>query len=113
MKHNIPNKSKKIEPILKELKQILTNYYGERLAYLILYGSYARGDFNQDSDIDVLVVLENCISENKEIDIITDLKTDLCLDNEIFISTNPTTSLKFETSNYTYFRNIKKQGIIL
>lgn len=42
---------------LLELKQALVQMYGERLEGIYLYGSYARGDFTQDSDVDVLVVL--------------------------------------------------------
>lgn len=36
----------------------MKRYYGERLAKIVLFGSYARGDFNEESDVDYLVVLD-------------------------------------------------------
>ena len=47
-----------ITHLLKELKQALQAIYGDRLRGLYLYGSYARGEEIEDSDVDVLIVLE-------------------------------------------------------
>ncbi len=41
------------------VKSELQTLYGKRLAKLILYGSYARGDQHEGSDIDFLVVLKD------------------------------------------------------
>ena len=32
--------------------------YGSHLRQIILYGSYARGDYNSDSDVDVIILLD-------------------------------------------------------
>lgn len=47
-----------IRPILLELKANLAKIYGKRLKNVILYGSYARGDFTQGSDIDIMIILD-------------------------------------------------------
>ncbi len=39
---------------VEEVKKI----YGERLKSVILYGSYARGDFEPDSDIDIMILVD-------------------------------------------------------
>lgn len=39
---------------VEEVKKI----YGERLRSVILYGSYARGDFRSDSDIDIMILVD-------------------------------------------------------
>ena len=39
---------------VEEVKKI----YGERLKSVILYGSYARGDFRPDSDIDIMILVD-------------------------------------------------------
>lgn len=36
----------------------LRGIYGERLKSVILYGSYARGDFKPDSDIDIMILVD-------------------------------------------------------
>jgi uncharacterized protein len=46
------------DPILARLKRELEVLYGARLKQVLLYGSRARGDHRDDSDYDVLVVLE-------------------------------------------------------
>ena len=42
-----------IVTFLKEQKQFLTKKFG--ISPVALFGSYARGDFTQDSDIDLLI----------------------------------------------------------
>jgi predicted nucleotidyltransferase len=43
--------------ILKRLKEFLENLMGDRLLRMILFGSMARGDYNQRSDIDVALII--------------------------------------------------------
>lgn len=43
-----------IKQYVNEIKQI----YGTHLRQIILYGSYARGDFRPDSDIDIMILLD-------------------------------------------------------
>jgi uncharacterized protein len=48
--------SKTVETLLDELKSGLKSLYAERLRAVYLYGSYARGEAERESDLDVLVV---------------------------------------------------------
>ena len=50
---------------LRELKTALIELYGERLRGVYLYGSYARGDYHVDSDVDVLVALNGIINTGR------------------------------------------------
>lgn len=43
-----------IEQYRAEIKKI----YGTHLRSVILYGSYARGDFGPDSDVDIMIMLD-------------------------------------------------------
>ena len=56
-----------VKKALSELKQDLSQIYGDRLRGIYLFGSYARGDFDIDSDVDVLIVLANFKSYGEEL----------------------------------------------
>ena len=43
--------------VIRKYCEILLQHFGERLMGVLLYGSIARGDWDRDSDIDVLVVV--------------------------------------------------------
>ena len=43
-----------IEQYIAEIKKI----YGAHLRKVILYGSYARGDFRSDSDVDIMILFD-------------------------------------------------------
>ena len=47
----------KIDKVLAEAKALLSAQYAHRLEGIVLFGSYARGDFTDGSDIDLLVLL--------------------------------------------------------
>ena len=46
-----------LNSILQKLTQIYRSVYGENLVQVILYGSYARGDYHTDSASDWRVFL--------------------------------------------------------
>ena len=43
-----------LERYVDEIKKI----YGNHLKAVILYGSYARGDFRADSDVDIMILVD-------------------------------------------------------
>lgn len=75
-----------LKELLNELKQGLSNIYGSRLKGVYLYGSYARGEQNEESDLDVLVVLDDFERHWPEIDRTGQLSSDLSLKYDISIS---------------------------
>ncbi len=48
-----------IAPLVREFKASLQQLYGDRLRDVVLYGSYARGDYDDESDIDLMVILND------------------------------------------------------
>lgn len=47
-----------INNLLGQYVEEVRKIYGERLKSVILYGSYARGDFRPDSDIDIMILVD-------------------------------------------------------
>jgi uncharacterized protein len=48
-----------INQVANEYQANLQNLYGNELAELVLFGSYARGDYHAESDIDFAIVLQD------------------------------------------------------
>lgn len=46
-----------LEEINREVIAIMKQHYGDRLAKIVLFGSYARGDFDEESDVDFAIVI--------------------------------------------------------
>jgi predicted nucleotidyltransferase len=69
-----------IEQIIREFKENAEKLYGKRLKSILLYGSCARGQATEDSDIDLAIVLDGDIAPCKEIDRMIDIITELNLE---------------------------------
>jgi predicted nucleotidyltransferase len=97
--------------IIAQFKSTLQHLYGERLSKIILFGSYARGEARDDSDIDFLIVLKDKnISVFKEIEMINNHAYHIILESGKIISFIPTTEDKFENSPNHFYTQVKREG---
>jgi uncharacterized protein len=105
--------SEKIQRLLKDFKQELTTLYGQRLAYLVLYGSFARHEATAASDVDVLVVLTGNVSPVDEIWRMGAAGTKLLLAYDELISVVPTSQDDFLNRDSALLQNIRREGILV
>ncbi len=104
----------KKEQVVQDFKQTMKEYYGDRLSEIILFGSYARGDFHEESDIDFLVVLKDEeVEPYREIYNVHKLVTNLILQHDMIISYVPTSSKRLKSAKTPLFFNVKKEGVII
>ena len=105
-----------IEKVVNESTTEIPDLMKDDVREIILYGSCARGDYTEDSDIDV-VILTN--SDRKEVkrygDGLDELATRIAL--ETFAIVNyvclPYQEFEDKKSWYPYFMNICKDGVLL
>jgi uncharacterized protein len=111
MLNQVPGESDFILPLLSDFKRKVSDIYGHRLKKVILYGSYARGKATPNSDIDLMIVLSDMKSAFAEIDRLNDIKFDIGLAYEVYISTNPVSEDFFSKSDLPIFKNVMREGI--
>ncbi len=101
----------RISDILKEFREELENLYQKRLKSIILYGSWARGDATEDSDIDLLIVLEGKVIPGKEIDRMIDIITEINLKHGVLISIYPVSEEDYSTINSPLLINVRRERV--
>ena len=53
----------KLQIVLSEIAKTARETFGEQLDSVILYGSYARGDYTPDSDVDIMILVKEISPE--------------------------------------------------
>lgn len=102
---------KEIKPVLLEVKMLLEKNYADQLSKIILYGSFARDDATNDSDIDIAVVLKGKINKIKEIDNIHEIIYSLTIDYGELISINPMSEEELQDTEWPLYYHIQNEGI--
>ena len=109
----MPSYMKKIiNDFIKQIKEIL----GNRLKRVILYGSYARGDYNKSSDVDIMILTDLDDEEIEEYrDKISDVAFNIELEKEISISPIIKNIDKYNArvNVIPFYMNIQKEGVEL
>jgi len=98
--------------LLQQVRSLLRNVFGERLCGVVLYGSEARGDAHDDSDIDFLVLLKGPIDVGRDIDAITRATYPLMLEIDRIIDATPVNVRDYEEGLAPLYRNAMKEGIL-
>ncbi len=100
-----------MDPIIQKCKKVLEEYYGDRFAGLILYGSQARGQAEAGSDIDLLVLLQGPFDYFQEIWHLAELLYPLQLESDRLISVKPAAVQDFQAGILQFYRRARREGI--
>lgn len=100
-----------VRRLCADVKHSLAGLYGNRLDQVLLYGSYARGDFHAESDIDFLVVLrDEVVKFGQEIRFMGDAIGELSHQYDLFISVKPTSLAKFSACESAFYQAVRAEG---
>jgi predicted nucleotidyltransferase len=100
-----------IKRVLAELKEGLSTLYGERLRRVYVYGSYARGDYQEGSDLDVLIVLKDFERAPIEMERTDALMGELSLEYLITISPLFMREDDWLNADKPLLRNVRVEGV--
>jgi len=97
--------------LLRELKAHLIALYTTRLRGVYLYGSYARGDCDPESDFDVLVVLDDLGSYGAEVDRTAETVAALSLEHAVSISLVFLREREWMNDESPFVRSVRTEAI--
>ncbi|MCL2354562.1 MAG: nucleotidyltransferase domain-containing protein [Oscillospiraceae bacterium] len=113
------NHSNETMKILQEYVVGLQELLQENLQQVILYGSYARGDYNEDgemSDVDVMILLNMNENEISEVaDRIIEYTYETNLQNNILISpvVESVETYQDRANWMPYYKSVRREGVML
>ena len=91
----------------------LRELYGARLVQVVLFGSYARGDADADSDIDLMVVLAGDVSPWDELRRLDDLLWGLSYEHAVTVSALPISLDQWRTGRAPVLVEARSNGAVL
>lgn len=102
--------------LLLQYVEDIKKIYGSSLQSVILYGSYARGDYSQESDIDIMILVNLTDQEiSQKGHQLSDLTFDYNFDNDLEIMPIVKNVEHFNhwLHAYPFYNNIKREGVEL
>lgn len=107
---------RELQTVTQSVIQALEELMSDKICKIILYGSYARGDFNLESDVDILIILD-CSQEDvrayrKEV---SRIASRISLDNDVEVSLLLIDRQSFEErlNILPFYQNIQREGVAL
>lgn len=101
------------EEAITKLKNLLSQKLGDNLKNVLLYGSKARGDYNNDSDIDILVVADTVTPDVKDIirDAVLDIQLEYSLPIAAHIRSLDYINAQRNNGLNLFIHNVEREGI--
>ena len=103
----------KVKRLVEQVKAQLHEKYGEGIKRVILYGSHARGEATEDSDIDVLVLVDQSLNPREVDDSLGDLLYDIILEEHELVSVIVLPEDHFESRNLPFMLNVRREGVTM
>jgi len=106
----------RIDAITQRVVHAAKEVLGERLDKVILFGSYARGDFDNESDVDLMILAHMCQKEvsGSQRDIRKKLPgIDLAYDIAVCIHVTGTETFSLYQDVLPFYKNIVNEGVLL
>ena len=107
---------KNIQDLIRQYVEAVREIYGSHVHQIILYGSYARGDFRPDSDVDIMILVDMSDLDLKAYaQQLSYMTYDFNMDNDLDIKpiAKSETHFKKWIVNYPFYSNVHKEGVVL
>lgn len=97
----------------REIKSRLEAAFQDRLQGVLLYGSAARNESWEESDLDLMVLLDGPVRFGRDLDTIVEALYPVQLEIDVPIHATPVSAEVFEAGEYGIYRNARRDGVYL
>ena len=108
--------SKTVQSLLYQYLLEIQKIYGTHLKSVILYGSYARGDYTADSGIDIMILVDLPTEKlDYYLDSLSELGFQYNVEHDIWIMpvVKNINHFRYWVSAYPFYKNIQTEGVTL
>jgi len=105
-----------LNEITSKVVQAARDSLGDKLHKVILYGSYARGDYDDESDIDIMVLADIPLEEtNGTRRKIRDRLNRIDMEHDVLLSLRVTSTARFYEflDVLPFYQNVLRDGVVL
>ena len=110
------NKTENLQDIISHFLQEVRKILGSKLSKMILYGSYARGDYHENSDVDIMILTHLTAEEigrveNRIFDVAFDFQMKYLIDISVVVKNEK--QFNYCLGALPFYDNVQKEGIVL
>jgi predicted nucleotidyltransferase len=100
-----------LSKLLGQLKTRLQQHYSDRLCGVYLFGSYSREEADAESDVDVLIVLDDFSQYGAEVDSTAQIVGDLSLEHTVSINIVFVRQADWQKNDTPFLKNVREEAV--
>lgn len=105
-----------LQSVLNQIYRGTKTVVGNPLRDVILFGSYARGDYDEESDIDIALIIDLEREELRQFDdALVQISSEISLDNDVLVSiiSIPYREFEYWKTALPFYRNVDTEVVRL
>ena len=103
----------RVVKIVREYQEQLRAVFGDQLEGVYLYGSFARDEAHNCSDVDVLVLLRPPFDYAEAMRKTSELTSRMSIEHDVVISRVFVSSEEMKSKNLPFYMNVRREGVVV
>ena len=104
-----------LDEIIGRIVDFSKKIFGDKFQNVILYGSYARGDYDDESDIDIMIMVDMSREELKMYrSLVSEFFSEINLENGVFLTSKLQSKSYFNEWQHAmpFYQSVIKEGVL-
>ena len=99
--------------VIEDFRAGLREAFASEFSGMVLYGSYARGEETEGSDVDVIVLFKHADAVAASKTKVGELAYSILVESDALVSPMPMSELKYRMGRSPFLINVKREGIFI